>query len=309
MAFKVWDTSPQSVFKNNENFFLRKDELKQLMAKKAAFWKDRSVTYKNLFLKSPDYFEKLLRDSMDRLVRTDTSFDWLLLYANLERIRLLMADIDVQDTNKYKLPYEVYKPSSIDEISEILNDYRLFDTETTWFWTLDQLTQFGIGIFKDKVMRQKAEFYIEKYKANIPKPVIDLTWITNEIIEAHWKSVETVLEAIHKLIDWQTVVAHNISFDMDKITEFFVDFKCTPPKPARIIDSIDMFKLIAKTKKIDREIKNYKLDTMTKFFTWIDVKTLTERHTAMFDVSVTHNVLVKAINHGDPDLQNTDFII
>jgi len=303
MPYEIKDLYPENIFKNNENFFLKKTVLKELLSKKAAFGKDRSVIYKNLYIKNPEYFEKLLRDSMWRLVRTDVSFDWLLLYANFDRIRLLVNDLDITDDINYKIPYNLYVPKSMEEISEILNDYRLFDTETTWFWVLDQLTQFGIWIFKEKIMRQKAEFYVQKYKSTIPKPVIELTWITNETIEREGKRIDLVLDAIYKLIHNQVVVWHNISFDMDKITELFVDFKEIPPIPSKIIDSIDMFKFIAKSKKIDREIKNMKLDTLTKFFTWIDVKTLTERHTALFDVSVTHNVLLKALEF------NTESII
>jgi len=54
---------------------------------------------------------------------------------------------------------------------------------------------------------------------------------------------------------------------MDKITELFIDFKRIPPVPEKIIDSIDIFKLIIKEKKIVKYVKNNKLDTLTKFFT------------------------------------------
>lgn len=297
----IIDTSIKTVLRNNENFFLKRDDLKRLMDKKVAFWGDRNLTYKQLYTKDAEAFEKKLADVCTKLVRTDTEFDWLLLYANLWRIRQFVSKFEITDDLFIKKPYVKYVPKSIDEIVEIMKDYRLFDTETTGFWTLDQLTQFGIGIFKEKdgesVMVQKSEFYVERYKATVPPNVVQLTWITDQMVDANGKPIRSVLKWIHSMIHDQVICGHNISFDMDKITELFVDFKFEPPAPRMILDSIDLFKLIAKEKKIERSIKNYKLDTLTKFYAWIDVKELTERHTALFDVTVTHNVLKKAINY------------
>ena len=288
--------SPQVFYKNNENFFLKKADLVKLIQKKAAVWKDRSVSYKSLYIKNPEYFESLLQKSMNSIVRTDTTYDILLLYANFDRLRDLILDLPITDELKYKQPYTLYKPSTVEEAKELIQNYRLFDIETTWFWLLDQIIQFGIWIFENWRMKQKAEFYVEKYKATIPPDVIKLTWITNEKIQQEWKSIDKVLDAIYKLLHWQVICWHNISFDMDKITELFIDFKRIPPVPEKIIDSIDIFKLIIKEKKIVKYVKNNKLDTLTKFFTWIDINELEERHTAIFDVYVTHNVLTKAFD-------------
>ena len=249
----------------------------------------------------PEKFEEKLKKECQHLVRTDTEYDALILYANLWRVRQIVSWYDVSDDLLIKKTYKKYVPKDIAEIKEIMKSYRLFDTETTWFWTLDKLTQFGIGIHQDKdgesVMTQKSEFYVEKYKSDIPPNIIELTWITNQTVAEKWKPIRSVLKWIHQLIHDQVVCGHNISFDMDKITELFVDFKFEAPVPRVILDSIDLFKVIAKEKNIERSIKNYKLDTLTTFYAWINVKELTERHTALFDVSVTHNVLKKAIDY------------
>jgi len=68
---------------------------------------------------------------MNSIVRTDTTYDILLLYANFDRLRDLILDLPITDELKYKQPYTLYKPSTVEEAKELIQNYRLFDIETT----------------------------------------------------------------------------------------------------------------------------------------------------------------------------------
>lgn len=296
--------APHNLFLWNDNFFLWKEDLINLLNKRSGIKWLYGWTYKELYMTNLNKFNNALYNAINHLFSSDEKYDALLLYANKERIWPYIIDWEkaLSDKPEFFYEYNPYIPQDIAEIEEIMKDYILIDLETTWFTKLCQIIQVGIGFFweanvwnedydKSKMLR-KTEFFVAPYKDYINDEIFDITWIRQQDIEEKGHNIEKVLDFLYTILDGKVVAAHNAAFDYWKICEAFIDFRRKPPVPSKLIDTIDLFKLINLKKKFG--LWQFNLNRMAKAFLWEDIENLDERHTALFDVKVTHEALKAA---------------
>lgn len=301
---EVLDMSPISLFKDNDNYFLTKKEIEEWMKRQWTFSSFRGKTYKQAFLSSREDTIRALEKAVCGLYPSDSDFDGLILYANLTRILKTVFEeegVEVEEEPKVKWEYEPYVPENTEEIIDIMKQYILLDLETTGFGRLDQIIQVGVGFFGEReaegtylpsTMLQKSEFFVELYKNKVTPRITDITGIKPEDVASKGKPIRMVLEFLHKVIDGRVVAAHNARFDFTKIAELFIDFGLEPPKPSKLIDTIDCFKVISKEKGF--KLSQFNLNKMAKEFLGMNIENLDERHTALFDVKTTHEALLAA---------------
>lgn len=299
---------PLNLFDGNDNFFLEKEAFIDLMNKKSAIKGLYGWTYKELYLKDSKKFLEKLENNMFHLFRSDEKYDALLLYANKDKIwpYLIEWESTIPLKPNHSWSYEPYIPKDLEEIKEIMKDYILIDLETTWFSKLSQIIQVGIwffweakkedGTYDCSTMLRKTEFFVSSYKDRINQEIFDITGIMQSDIDKKWHNIEKVLDFLFKTLDGKVVAAHNAVFDYGKICQAFIDFRRQPPIPSKLIDTIDLFKLISIKKKL--WLGQFNLNRMAKVFLNINIENLDERHTALFDVKVTHEAL-KAALHND----------
>lgn len=281
------------IIKNNENFFLEKKEIDELLKKRNVIGRNKSITYKNYILRNSEDFDEDLYTKAETIVNTDNEYDLVYILWNYNRIKKYVAWMDIYDDRRYNIEYNKTLFNSKEEIKQFINneDYIIFDLETTWFWKLDQITQFWWIIYKKWKASWKLEFLLKPYKMKVWQEVQELTWITNYKMEKEGKNIDKVADAIYNLLHDKNIIAHNIAFDYWKIQEFFIDLNRDIPLPKMIIDSIDMTKKIAQEDLIIDHIKWFSLNYLVKNILWINISNLEERHTALFDVVYTKKVI------------------
>lgn len=300
--------TPKNLYLWNDNFFLTKEAFLELLDKKACIRWLYGESYKKVFMENPKKFQSTLEELVQRLYRSDEKYDALLLYANLPRIAPYLIDGEkgLIEMPKYSYTYNPYIPKSIEEVREIMKEYILIDLETTGFTKLSQIIQVGIGFFWERwtewedeydfsTLLRKSEFFVASYKDYINNEITDITGITQNDIDTKGHNIEKVLKFLYKILHWRVVAAHNAIFDYGKICEAFIDFRMEPPVPSKLIDTIDLFKLINQKKKLG--LWQFNLNRMAKVFLGINIENLSERHTAMFDVKTTHEALKAAVEY------------
>lgn len=298
------DLSPINLFKDNDNYFLPTKELKELLKKQGSFGWLRGKTYKQSFLHQREKTIAELEKAVSKLYSSDSDFEGLILYGNLTRIINTVFnenDVEIPDTPALKFEYEPYIPADTAEIKEIMKKFILLDLETTGFWRLDQIIQVGVGFYGEKqteveyfpsTLLRKSEFFVELYKNTVTPRITAITGITNKDLRDKGKSIRSVLKFLYQVIDWHVVAAHNARFDFGKVAELFIDFGIEPPKPSKLIDTIDLFKVMSKEK--NWKLSQFNLNKMAKEFLGLNIENMEERHTAMFDVLITHQALLAA---------------
>lgn len=134
----------------------------------------------------------------------------------------------------------------------------------------------SIGAVK-QVNMKKSEFYqLVKCNNKIPKNIVELTNITNELIEANGLPIKEVLQEFKNFIGSYDLAGYNIAFDysfllsnFNKLHETMITNK-----------TMDVMKLIKKKNKF---LDNYRLQTVLKEYGIIDEYP----HNALWDAKAT----------------------
>lgn len=151
-------------------------------------------------------------------------------------------------------------------------------------------------------------FYIKPYKDVSSDSVLEVHNIPIEKTIKEWLEAKEVVSWLKKFLENKIIIWHNVSFDYNKIAELFNDFDTPLPKINKVIDSISLFQQLLTWIWIGSKVNKYSLDYMIKLFLWIDMKNVEEktendfsesnqRHTAVFDVKLTHQTLLKAVEY------------
>ena len=212
------------------------------------------------------------------------SEDFLLNNKGLDLLENLSKDLIENNLNKEEI------------INKFLNNLKPeylinINIESLKIKLLQNITNYKLTYNK------KIHFYFELYKDYVTETTYNVHHISNELIVQKWLPIERILKGLYDLLEGQTILAHNIKFDITKIEEFFNDFKFNWPKIKKIIDTMDIFQVFNKEIKIDSKVYSYSLDKLSKLYLWLDFKIENEsaqdRHTAIFDVKLTYKNLLK----------------
>ena len=168
---------------------------------------------------------------------------------------------------------------------DVVSDYTVLDIETTG---LD--TTFD-NIIEVSAVRIRQGLAVDAFTALVkPEEPIDnfiseLTGITNEMLETAPPISEVLPKFFHFIAD-DTVIGHNVNFDVNFLYDQAVDLELPPFKN----DFIDTMRL---ARRLFPELPNHKLGTLADFFR-IEQNTV---HRAAADCEVTNIVYQRICEH------------
>lgn len=122
---------------------------------------------------------------------------------------------------------------------------------------------------------------IIKIDVKIPRPIAELTQITDEMIEKGI-SLSDALQELAEIVDGKTVICYNKSFDIGFLERAFRDCQMAFPI-SRAIDALTL------ARQTIRDVKNYKLQTLAEYF---DVP-FRNSHRALDDCEMLYMVYLK----------------
>ena len=175
---------------------------------------------------------------------------------------------------------------SLDNILIALNEkdinledatFTVFDVETTGLSNqFDEIIE--IGAYKLHNGKHTTSFEkLIKTERPLPNKIVELTNITNSMLEKEGEDRSVVLREFYNFIKGTILVAHNAKFDSGMIYESFkrngIEFEEFP-----VIDTLQLFRLFH-----FNELKKFGLDQMTKFYKI----QLTDHHRAKDDAYAT----------------------
>ena len=175
---------------------------------------------------------------------------------------------------------------SLDNILIALNEkdinledatFTVFDVETTGLSNqFDEIIE--IGAYKLHNGKHTTSFEkLIKTERPLPNKIVELTNITNSMLEKEGEDRSVVLREFYNFIKGTILVAHNAKFDSGMIYESFkrngIEFEEFP-----VIDTLQLFRLFH-----FNELKKFGLDQMTRFYKI----QLTDHHRAKDDAYAT----------------------
>ncbi len=166
---------------------------------------------------------------------------------------------------------------------DVDTEYVVFDIETTGLTaSTEKIIEIGAVRIKDGNITDTFSEFVNPGKP-IPQKIVELTGINDSMV-AGAKSIDEVLPAFYSFASGAVLVAHNASFD----TSFIINESKNLNMPYDFC-CVDTLELARSTVS---GVKNYKLDTLTKFF---DVK-LENHHRACDDATATAHVFLKLLD-------------
>jgi len=194
------------ILHNNNNWFLEKKDLIELLEKTAAFWKWRKERwkYKTYIKKDYDDFLSSLKEEVKKNTSLSPESDAILLWANHKNIIYYINwELEINEKIKEKTftKYTIKELYELKEIKNILdNEFFLLDTETTWFNELNQIIEFGWIIYNRKVdnsdLRLKEVLNVKNIKSNSILSIFK--YIQYDFLKEKWffiiKEYATLLE-------------------------------------------------------------------------------------------------------------------
>ena len=163
------------------------------------------------------------------------------------------------------------------------SEFVVFDIETTGLSPLTEaITEIGAVKIKNGQIVDSFNTFVNPMKP-IPQKIVELTGITDAMVE-NAQPISVVLPQFYEFIGDATLVAHNAGFDTSFIKnaakENGMDFSFC------YIDTLEL------SRSLVNGVKNYKLDTLTKYF---NVK-LENHHRACDDAMATAHVFLKLVD-------------
>jgi CRISPR-associated protein Cas2 len=167
--------------------------------------------------------------------------------------------------------------------NELFSDaYVVLDIETTGLsCQSDEIIEIGaLCIVNDE---PQEEFHaLVKCARSVPKAVVELTGITDEELEREGRAPEEVLGELITFFGDQTIVSHNVAFDMN-----FIQVACRRNNMQfprnKVMDTL------ALSKRKLKGIKDYKLKTLAEHFS-VDTEGM---HRALRDCYITYGIYSK----------------
>ena len=157
------------------------------------------------------------------------------------------------------------------------DDYIVFDLETTGFDPSDdEIIEIGAIKYKNNNLIDKFNVLI-KPKGRLPKEIIELTGITEEMLK-NCESIEKILPKFIKFIEDYPLVAHNSSFDLRFIENNLKNLELEMIKNKNI-DTLYLSRINIK------DVPNHRLETLKKYF-----KLNNSSHRSIEDCYVTNHI-------------------
>ncbi|MDU0452297.1 3'-5' exonuclease [Staphylococcus chromogenes] len=173
-----------------------------------------------------------------------------------------------------------YEPTPLDltytKARKIDNSFVVLDFETTGLKYDDhEIIQYGVVEFKDGIIVNEFTQYFKPDKP-VGKTVMRKTGITNEFLEDKPKISHSHLEELKGLLEGNTIIAHNASFDMKFLLKNLHNFNI-PHKKFRVFDTLTA------SRRLIHETPNHKLETLKNHFNLDDGNS----HEALNDARAT----------------------
>lgn len=141
---------------------------------------------------------------------------------------------------------------------QVLEHYVVLDVETTGL-SPDQHGIIEIGAVKVNAQQVESTFQaLVKIEGEIPKQVVRLTGISDELLQSEGRPLHDVLQEFLDYVDDLPIVAHNGDFDYSFIRAACIQLGL-PPLANKRIDTISL------AKRYLEEVPNYKLETLVEF--------------------------------------------
>lgn len=159
---------------------------------------------------------------------------------------------------------------------KIDNSFVVLDFETTGLkYDEHEIIQYGVVEFKDGIIVNE---YTQYFKPDKPvgKTVMRKTGITNEFLEDKPKISRSYLEELKRLLEGNTIIAHNAPFDMKFLIKNLHNFN-VPHRKFRVFDTLSA------SRRLIHETPNHKLETLKNHFSLDDG----DSHEALNDARAT----------------------
>lgn len=123
----------------------------------------------------------------------------------------------------------------------MINEYVVLDLEMTGLSAkTDQIIEIGAVKIKDNQVIATMECLVNP-KCKIPTRVVELTGITDEMVQSARERDEAIRELI-AFIDGQILVGQNVNFDYSFLKQWAVNHKC--PLEARACDTLKLARVL-----------------------------------------------------------------
>ena len=174
----------------------------------------------------------------------------------------------------------------------MINEYVVLDLEMTGLSAKsDQIIEIGAVKIKDNQVVETMECLVNP-KCKIPTRVVELTGITDEMVQSGRERDEAIRELI-AFIDGQILVGQNVNFDYSFLKQWAVNHKC--PLEARACDTLKLARVLLPADQPK------KLENLCQYF---GIKRARE-HRALDDALETWQVFEKLKELGK-GLENAD---
>lgn len=158
-------------------------------------------------------------------------------------------------------------------------DYVIVDVETTGLdYEKDRIIEIGLLKIKDNDIADSFECLIQSGKV-IPEKIVQLTGITNAMVEERGLAEQEVLEKVQALIGNELIVGYNVGFDVS----FLQKLSERVGENLVIKRTKDVMQLARR--KLD-DLKNYKMETVASFFSL----KIESSHRALSDCQLTYEI-------------------
>ncbi len=158
-------------------------------------------------------------------------------------------------------------------------DYVVVDVETTGLdYEKDRIIEIGLLKIKDDEITDSFECLVQSGKT-IPENIVQLTGITNVMVEEKGLTEGEALEKVQALIGNDILVGYNVMFDIS----FLQKLSERVGKNLVVKRTKDVMQLARR--KLD-DLKNYKMETVASYFS-LEIEC---RHRALSDCQLTYEI-------------------
>ena len=175
------------------------------------------------------------------------------------------------------------KGNRIYELADLPKEYVIVDTETTGIGDNSRILQISALHIVDGNITDRFNSYVRSV-SHVPRNITELTGITDEIIESA-PMPEEVLKVFGEFVGKNCVVAHNATFDINKLYDAYQDY-------LNYTFNNDYYDTLYLARHTLSNLENYKLQTICSFLN-VDCG---ESHHADSDCEALYNCMLKMIN-------------
>jgi len=147
------------------------------------------------------------------------------------------------------------KDESINVENQYPSDYVILDIETSGLnVSMDEIIE--IGALRIKQNEIDSVFHtLIKPKISVPVSIIQLTGITNEMLEEDGISIETALRELIEFMGNSTILGHNVGFDINFLNATMKE-ECVSEINNTCVETMDMYSRLRNGKKVSRKLKD-----------------------------------------------------